>query len=121
MSKNEAVDGLQGVKFRVFFDLDVIEGEHLREQLIQSLKQKFFVQGFGGEYRGAQAKFWYDIQEDENYSGMGNVIAYIAEGFSKYYSSPMKTWQNSDRKDQCRILCNTFLELLHILDCEKTL
>ena len=49
------------------------------------------------------------------------LIAYIAEGFSKYYSSPMKTWQNSDRKDQCRILCNTFLELLHILDCEKTL
>ena len=49
------------------------------------------------------------------------LIAYIAEGFSKYYSSPMKTWQNSDRKDQFRISCNTFLELLHILDCEKTL
>ena len=109
MSKNEAVDGLQGVKFRVFFDLDVIEGEHLREQLIQSLKQKFFVQGFGGEYRGAQAKFWYDIQEDENYSGMGNVIAYIAEVFMKVEKKTelsLPDLLEFIRSEKCRVLYN---------------
>ena len=110
MSKTEAVDGLQGVKFRVFFDLDVVDGEQLQNQLIESLKQKVLVQGVGEEkFRGAQAKFWFDILEDENYSGMGNVIAYIAEVFMKVdkrIELSLPDLQEFIRSEKCRVLYN---------------
>ena len=109
MSKTEAADGLHGVQFRVFFDLEVIDGEQTMDQLRASLKQKILVKGYGGEYRGAQAKFWFDILEDENYSGMGNVIAYIAEVFMKVDKRTelsLPDLHEFIRSEKCRVLYN---------------
>jgi len=109
MSKTEAAEGIHGVQFRVFFDLEVIDGEQTLDQLRASLKQKILVKDYGGEYRGAQAKFWFDILEDENYSGMGNVIAYIAEVFMKIEKRTelsLPDLQEFIRSEKCRVLYN---------------
>ena len=79
------------------------------DQLRASLKQKILVKGYGGEYRGAQAKFWFDILEDENYSGIGNVIAYIAEVFMKVDKRTelsLPDLQEFIRSEKCRVLYN---------------
>ena len=61
------------------------------------------------ELRGAQSKFWFDIMEDESYSGMGNVIAYMVEVYmqvEKKNELTLPELLEFIRSEKCRVLYN---------------